>query len=151
MLLDHIDPFFAELDRVSKQAFGAADGVGMPMDVTRKGDELIVRADLPGVALDAIDIGVQGRTLTLKAPRKAGFGSDEQVLIQERLDGTLTRRLRVPDWVDSSAVSAEYADGVLTVRLPLAEQARPRRIEVQAGSAPVADSTAITSSTDPAA
>jgi HSP20 family protein len=134
MLLEHIDPFFAELDRVSKQAFGAADGAGIPMDVTRRGDELIVRADLPGVPAEHIDVSIEGRMLTLTAHRASAFGEDEQVLRQERLEGTLTRRLRVPDWVDGRHVSASHVDGQLTIRLPLAEQARPHRVEVQRGA-----------------
>lgn len=134
MLLDHIDPFFAELDRVSKQAFGTTDGVGMPMDVTRRDDVLVLRADLPGVPSDAIDITVEGRTLTLTAQRRTAFAEDEQVLLQERLDGTVTRRLRLPDWVDSGRVTAEHRDGVLTITLPLAEQAKPRRVEVKGAS-----------------
>jgi HSP20 family protein len=131
MLLDRFDPFLAEFDRITQRALGATEGAGMPMDVVRRGEELVVRFDLPGVAADAIGITVENHTLTITAERHAGYGDGEQVLVQERFDGTMTRRLRIPEWVDGEAVTADHADGVLTVRLPLAERAKPRRITVQ--------------------
>jgi HSP20 family protein len=131
MLLDRFDPFLAEFDRVTQRALGTADAAGMPMDVIRRGEELVVRFDLPGVAADKIGLTVENHLLTITAERHAGYGDNEQVLVQERFDGTMTRRLRVPDWVDGEQVEADYADGVLSVRLPLAEQAKPRRIEVR--------------------
>ena len=130
MLLDRLDPFVAEFDRLTQRAFGSADGVGLPMDVIRRGDELVVRVDLPGVASDAIHLTVENHVLTIGAERRAHYDETDRVLVQERFDGTITRRLRVPDWVDANAVTADYSDGVLTVRLPLAEQAKPRRISV---------------------
>ena len=133
MLLERFDPFLAEFDRLATRALGT-DAAGMPMDVVRQGDELVVRFDLPGVSGDKISLTVENRTLTVTAERHAAYGDKEQVLVQERFDGTLTRRLRIPDWVDGERVAAEYADGVLCVRLPLAEQAKPRRIEVRLGS-----------------
>lgn len=134
MLLDRFDPFLAEFDRISQRALGTTEGAGMPMDVIRRGDELLVRFDLPGVPSDKIALTVENHLLTITAERHAGYGDNEQVLVQERFDGTMTRRLRVPDWVDGEHVEAEFADGVLSVRLPLAEQAKPRRIEVRTGS-----------------
>ena len=134
MLLDRFDPFLAEFDRVAQRALGTTEGAGMPMDVIRRGEELVVRFDLPGVAADKIGLTVENHLLTITAERHAGYGENEHVLVQERFDGTMTRRLRVPDWVDGEHVEAEYADGVLSVRLPLAEQAKPRRIEVRTGS-----------------
>ena len=134
MLLDRFDPFLAEFDRITQRALGTTDGAGMPMDVIRRGDELVVRFDLPGVPADKIGLTVENHLLTITAERHAGYGDNEQVLVQERFDGTMTRRLRVPDWVDGEHVEADFADGVLSVRLPLAEQAKPRRIEVRTGS-----------------
>jgi HSP20 family protein len=131
MLLDRFDPYLAEFDRITQRALGTSDGAGMPLDVIRHKDELVVRFDLPGVAADNIGLTVENRTLTVTAERHAGYGENEQVLVQERFDGTMTRRLRIPDWVDGSQVDADYNDGVLSVRLPLAEQAKPRRIEVR--------------------
>ena len=134
MLLDRFDPFLAEFDRVAQRTLGTADGAGMPMDVIRRGDELLVRFDLPGVATDKIGVTVENHLLTVTAERHAGYGEGEHVLLQERFDGTMTRRLRIPDWVDGEHVEADYADGVLAVRLPVAEQAKPRRIDVRAAS-----------------
>ena len=136
MLLDRFDPFLAEFDRITQRALTGADAAGMPMDVIRRGDELVVRFDLPGVPADKIGLTVENHTLTVTAERHAGYGDTEQVLVQERFDGSMTRRLRIPEWVDGEHVEADYTDGVLSVRLPLAEQAKPRRIEVRtAGSA----------------
>jgi HSP20 family protein len=139
MLLDRFDPFLAEFDRVTQRALGTSalggtDAAGMPMDVIRRGDELLVRFDLPGVPADKISVTVENHTLTVTAERNASFADNEQVLVQERFDGTMTRRLRVPDWVDGDNVEADYHDGVLAVRLPLAEQAKPRKIEIRTGT-----------------
>jgi HSP20 family protein len=134
MLLDRFDPFLAEFDRVAQRALGTADAAGMPMDVIRRGEELLVRFDLPGVSVDKIGLTVENHLLTVTAERHAGYADKEQVLVQERFDGTMTRRLRIPDWVDGEQVEADFTDGVLSVRLPLAEQAKPRRIEVRSGS-----------------
>jgi HSP20 family protein len=130
MLLEHFDPFLAEFDRLTQRTFGTAGGVGLPMDVIRRGEELVVRVDLPGVASDKIDLTVENHILTISAERRAAYGEGDNVLTQERFDGVISRRLRVPEWVDTDAVTADYTDGVLTVTLPLAEKAKPRRIEV---------------------
>ena len=135
MLLDRVDPFLAEFDRLTQRAFGTADGVGLPMDIIRRGDELIVHVDLPGVPNDKINLMVENHVLTISAERRSAYGEGDKVLAQERFDGTITRRLRVPDWVDAEAVKASYADGVLTVSLPLAEKAKPRRIQVDGAAA----------------
>jgi HSP20 family protein len=138
MLLDRIDPFLAEFDRLTQRALGSADMASLPMDVIRRGDELLVRVDLPGVGSDKIDVTVENQTLTISAERRAEYADGAQVLLQERFDGTVSRRLRVPEWVDAEHVTAEHVDGVLTVHLPLAEKARPRRVEISSGSAQTA-------------
>jgi HSP20 family protein len=135
MLLERFDPFLAEFDRLTQRTFGTADGVGLPMDVLRRGEELVVRVDLPGVAADKIDLTVENHVLTISAERRAAYDEGDQILAQERFDGVISRRLRVPEWVDSDTVTADYADGVLTVHLPLAEKAKPRRIEVNGTAA----------------
>jgi HSP20 family protein len=130
MLLERFDPFIAEFDRLTQRTFGTADGVGLPMDVIHRDDALVVRADLPGVAGDSINVTLENRLLTITAERRAAYGEGDNVLLQERFDGEISRRLRVPEWVDAEAVAADYVDGVLTVRMPLAERAKPRRITV---------------------
>ena len=133
MLLERFDPFLAEFDRLTQRTLGG-DMAGMPMDVVRRGEELLVRVDLPGVSADQVDLTVENQTLTITAQRRSGFAEGDQVIVQERFDGSISRRLRVPEWVDAEAVTAEHADGVLTVHLPLAEKAKPRRIEVTRGA-----------------
>jgi HSP20 family protein len=129
------DPFLAEFDRLAHQVFGTGEGAGMPVDVTRRGEELVVRFDIPGIPADAIGLSLENHVLTVTAERHAAYGENEKVLVQERFDGVMTRRLRVPEWVDGERVTAEYADGVLTVVLPVAEQAKPRRIDIKAATA----------------
>jgi HSP20 family protein len=135
MLLDRVDPFIAEFDRLTQRAFGATDGVGLPMDVVRRTDELVVTVDLPGVPAEQISVNLENRMLTIGAERRSAYGEGEAVLLQERFDGAVSRRLRLPDWVDADAVSAEHRDGVLTVRLPLSDRAKPRQIAVTAAPA----------------
>jgi HSP20 family protein len=135
MLLERFDPFIAEFDRLTQRTFGTADGVGLPMDVVHRDDALLVRVDLPGVPADAISVSLENRLLTITAERRSSYGDGDQVLIQERFDGEISRRVRVPEWVDADAVTADYTDGVLTVQLPLAERAKPRRIAVGSQSA----------------
>ncbi|HVS69239.1 MAG TPA: Hsp20/alpha crystallin family protein [Mycobacteriales bacterium] len=130
MLLERFDPFLAEFDRLAQRTLGTADGVGMPMDIVRSGDDLVVRMDLPGVKAEEVKITLENRTLTISAQRRTTWSEGDQVLVQERFDGEISRRVRVPEWVDAEAVAAEYVDGVLTVRLPLAERAKPRVIAV---------------------
>jgi HSP20 family protein len=134
MLLERFDPFLAEFDRIAQRTLGTADGVGLPMDVVKSGDDLIVRMDLPGVKADDVKITLENRTLTISAQRRTTWADGDQVLVQERFDGEISRRVRVPEWVDGDAVAADYADGVLTVRLPLAERAKPRVIAVNGAS-----------------
>ena len=125
------DPFLAEFDRLAQQVFGTAEAAGMPVDVTRRGDDLVVRFDVPGVRGEDITLSLENHVLTVTATRHAQYGEGEKVLVQERFDGTMTRRLRVPEWVDGERVAAEHGDGVLTVVLPVAEQAKPRTIEIR--------------------
>lgn len=130
MLLERVDPFLAEFDRLTQRTFGTADGVGLPMDVIRRDDALEVRVDLPGIAKDSISVTLDNRMLTISAERRAAYPEGTQVLLQERFDGETSRRLRMPEWVDPDAVSADYTDGVLAITLPLAERARPRQITI---------------------
>src|SRR6058998_403845 len=103
MLLERFDPFIAEFDRLTQRTFGTADGVGLPMDVIHRDYALVVRADLPGVAADSINVTLENRLLTITAERRAAYGEGDNVLLQERFDGEISRRLRVPEWVDADA------------------------------------------------
>jgi len=143
-MLVSADPFVAEFDRLAQQVFGTGDGAGMPVDVVRRRDALLIRFDVPGVDRDSIGLTLESQVLTVTAERHARYGDEEKVLVQERFDGTMTRRLRVPDWVDGERVAADCEAGVLTVVLPVAERAKPRRIEIRPGGA--ADQTSIEAS-----
>jgi HSP20 family protein len=136
MLLERFDPFLAEFDRLTQRTLGATGASGLPMDVIRHGEELVVRVDLPGVPSEQIDVTVENQVLTISAERRSDYTDGDHVLVQERFDGAISRRLRVPDWVDAGTVTAEYVDGVLTVHLPLAEKAKPRRVEVSGAGRP---------------
>lgn len=131
MLLANFDPFLAEFDQLAQRTLGRSDTTGMPMDVSRRGEELVLRFDLPGVGSDQVELTVENHTLTIRAERSGTTTDGEQVISQERFQGTLARQLRLPEIVDTERVAAEHRDGVLTVVLPLSEQARPRRIEVR--------------------
>jgi HSP20 family protein len=130
MLLERFDPFLAEFDRLTQNAFGNSATGALPMDIVLQGDELVVHIDLPGVATDKVDLSLENHVLTISAERRASYGEGDQLFAQERFDGAISRRLRLPDWVDADSVRADYVDGVLSVHLPLAERAKPRRITV---------------------
>ena len=133
-MLMRTDPF-RELDRFAQQVFGTATPgtwskpAAIPMDAYRAGDEFVVCFDLPGVAPDAIDLDVQRNVLTVKAERRPlPTGDDVQMQVSERPLGVFSRQLFLGDTLDADRISAAYEDGVLTLRIPVAEQAKPRRI-----------------------
>ena len=139
-MLMRTDPF-RELDRLTQQVFGQL-GTGtwsrpspMPMEAYRHGDELVVQFDLPGVDPESIDLHVEQDTLTVKAERRpAVTGDDVQTVVAERPYGVFSRQLFLGDTLDADRIEAQYDAGVLTVTIPVAEEARPRRIQVNAGS-----------------
>lgn len=132
-MLLRFDPF-RELDRATTEAFGARAPV-VPMDAVRKDDHVEVSFDLPGVDRDSIDLEVERNVLTLRAERRRQVAEGNEVLASERRHGTFTRQLLLGDTLDTSQVEASYDDGVLRVTIPTAEQAKPRRISVGAGTA----------------
>jgi HSP20 family protein len=132
---NRFDPF-RDLDRIAERMFTSAVDLGqamraMPVDLFRDGDHWMLLCDLPGVDPASIDIGVDGRVLTIRADRPAGPEGVEW-LVAERVSGTYARQLALGDGVDLEHITAEYADGVLKLTLPVAEAAKPRKIAVQA-------------------
>jgi len=103
-----------------------------PVDIFQNGDsELVLKAELPDMSRDDIDINIENFVLTLKGEKKAPAEvKDDQYHHVERRYGTFTRSFSLPQTVDPNKVSADYKHGVLTVRLPLREEARPRTIKV---------------------
>jgi HSP20 family protein len=126
------DPFFTEFDRLTQEVLGSAvPSYGAPMDVLRGPDAVVLRVDLPGAAADSIDVTVDDDVLTLTATRPDELSDGVNALLRERPHGTVTRQVRLPDAFDRDAIHASYDDGVLNVTIPLAERAKPRRIDVR--------------------
>lgn len=124
------DPF-REMDRLLGNALtNARDAAGMPMDLFKSGDHYVLSVDLPGVDPGTIDVSVEDRTLTIHAERTPRSADDAQWLVRERPTGTFARQMTVGRGLALDKISASYADGVLTLAIPVAEEAKPRRIEV---------------------
>jgi HSP20 family protein len=134
-MLMRTDPFRV-LDRLTQQVAGAAGTwsrpSAMPMDACRDGDEFVVSFDLPGVAADAIELRVERNVLTVKAERRP-VGGDVEMAVSERPLGVFSRQLFLGDTLDTDRIDAQYDAGVLTLRIPIAERAKPRRIAISAG------------------
>jgi HSP20 family protein len=125
------DPFTV-FDQLTRQLTGqSARPNVMPMDAYRSGDEFVVAFDLPGVDPEAIDVSVERNVLTVKAERPGiTVGEDGQVKISERPQGTFSRQVFLGDNLDTDHIDASYEAGVLRLRIPVAEQAKPRKIEI---------------------
>jgi HSP20 family protein len=130
MLIRNADPF-REFDRLTQQLMGTTNRpVAMPMDAWREGDQFVLEFDLPGVRAESIDLDVERNVLTIRAERTAGNG-DWQMLASERPRGAFSRQLVLGDNLDLERIEAAYRDGVLRLVVPVAEKAKPRRIEVR--------------------
>lgn len=106
----------------------------MPLDLYRDGEKFIALFDLPGVDPASVDIDIEDRTLTIRAERKSPEITGAQWLTHERPFGTFARQLTLGNGVALDQVEAEYVDGVLKLVIPVAEEAKPRKIAVQRGS-----------------
>jgi HSP20 family protein len=123
------DPF-RDLDRLTQQVFGtSARPAVAPMDAWRDGDEFHVEFDLPGVNPDSVDLDVERNVLTVKAQRPPLNGKHE-LLASERPHGVFTRQLILGENLDTEKVHAEYHNGVLDIRIPIAAKAKPRKISI---------------------
>ncbi len=135
MALVRSDPF-RDVDRLLQQLWSGQSGNGprsmaMPMDAYRKDDSFLIRLDLPGVTADAVELTVEDNLLTIKAERPAPPPSEGvDSVIAERPYGTFTRQVFLGTNLDVEHIRAEYEAGVLTLAIPVAEHAKPRRIEV---------------------
>ena len=131
-MLMRFDPF-RELDRLSEQAWGGARTPAMPMDAYRRGDHFVVHFDLPGVDPSSIDLTVEKNVLTVSAERRWEPEEGNEVVVAERPQGHFTRQLFLGEGLDADGIEADYDSGVLTVRVPVAEQAKPRKVQVTSG------------------
>ena len=128
-MLMRTDPF-RDLDRLAQQVLGTPSRpAAMPIDAYRVGDEFVVEFDLPGVDTDSIDLTVEKNVLTVHARRRATLDGVE-LLVGERPQGTFSRQLFLGESLDTDKIDASYADGVLTLRVPVAEKAKPRRVPI---------------------
>ncbi|HKU12167.1 Hsp20/alpha crystallin family protein [Sinomonas sp.] len=129
-MLMRTDPF-RELDRLTEQVFGnTLRPTAMPMEAWRADGEFVVEFDLPGVDPESIDVDVERNVLTVRAERQSHRPDGAEVVAAERAAGTFGRELILGDSLDTQNVSANYEDGVLVLRIPIAEQAKPRKIAV---------------------
>jgi len=103
------------------------------VDIFEKGDDLVIRAELPGVENNDIDVRIEDHTLVLRGGRKREEEvSDDRVYRLERAHGSFVRSFRLPETIDVARVDATYRDGVLEITLPKAEASKPKRVEVKA-------------------
>jgi HSP20 family protein len=128
MLLTTFDPFAQRADyrRLAR------------MDAIRRENEVELRFDLPGIDPESIDVSVDRGVLTVKASRNEEYTEGEKPVIRERVMGSYVRRVRLSDAVDAEKIEASYTDGVLTVHVPVAEAAKPRKIEVRSDAKAIA-------------
>jgi HSP20 family protein len=133
-MLMRTDPF-RDLDRLTQQVFGTPTRpAAMPIDAYRSGEWFVVEFDLPGVAADSIDLTVERNVLTVKASRVKQGEEHSELIVSERPYGTFSRQLFLGEALDSDRIEANYVDGVLTLRIPVAEVAKPKKVSIQTGS-----------------
>ena len=133
MMLLRTDPF-RDLDRLTDHLFGTLTRpAGMPMDAYRTGDDVVVHLDLPGVDADSIDLDVERNVLTVRAERRSPAPEGAEQIATERPTGLFSRQIFLGDTLNTDHIRASYDAGVLTLRVPVAEQAKPRKICVTGG------------------
>jgi HSP20 family protein len=135
MYLTTFDPFgrdlYRQFDRLARRtAFGP---VAMPLDVVRHDGDVTLRFDVPGSDPDSIEVTVDRGVLTVSVKRQEERTENDKFFVRERSFGTFTRRLRLSENMNADAVEASYTNGVLEVRIPVLEQAKPRKVEVRKG------------------
>ena len=134
-MLMRFDPF-RDLDRLTQNLWGGNDVRrlnGVPMDAYRKGSEFLVHFDVPGIDPSSIELTVEKNVLTVSAERTRHWGDDvEEVVVSERPVGRFSRQLFLGETLDSERIEASCDNGVLTLRIPVAEAAKPRKVEISA-------------------
>lgn len=129
-MLVRTDPF-RELDRLTQHVLGtSARPAAMPMDAYRQGDSFYVHFDLPGVSAESIELTAEQNVLTVRAERKPEQPDGAEMLVAERPAGVFTRQVFLGDTLDADHISADYSSGVLTLTIPVHEQAKPRTIQI---------------------
>ena len=132
MAVMRFDPF-RDFDRLSEQFFGGARGMrSIPMEAYRRGDQFFIHLDLPGVNPADVDLTLERNVITIRAERRSPRQEGDEVLIDERPEGSFTRQLFLGDNLDAEKLNASYDLGVLTITIPVAEKAKPRRVQIAA-------------------
>ncbi|MFF0244452.1 Hsp20/alpha crystallin family protein [Streptosporangium sandarakinum] len=138
MLLTSIDPFVQEFDRqfdrLARQTLGWGQGDtrgAMPLDGVRRKDDVLLKFDLPGADPDSVEVTVDRGVLTVSARREEEYAEDDRLFVRERPMGTFTRRVYLSEHLDSEKIDAAYSNGVLALRIPVLERAKPRKVEIQ--------------------
>jgi HSP20 family protein len=129
-MLMRFDPL-REFDRVFDQAWSQTRQASIPMDAYRHGDNFLINLDLPGVDPNSVDLTVERNSLTISAERHWEPVEGDQVIASERRQGTFSRQLLLGDGLDAERIHASYENGVLTVTIPVAASAQPRKIEIE--------------------
>ncbi|MEX5270449.1 Hsp20/alpha crystallin family protein [Kocuria sp. CPCC 205290] len=124
---------FNDFDRLAASLFARQGLREMPMDLYREGERYILRADLPGIDPESVDVDVDGQLLTIRAERTLPEVQDVQWITRERQSSSFVRQLNLGQGIDIQNIAASYDNGVLTVTIPVSAQARPRRIQVVSG------------------
>lgn len=128
---------FRDFDSLFDQLSGRSSGQttsSMPMDAYRRDGDVWVHLDLPGVAADSLDVSVERNVLTVSGERNWQREEGDQLYLNERRRGTFRRQVTLGDGLDADAIEADYTDGVLTLRIPVAEKAQPRKIDISSGA-----------------
>jgi HSP20 family protein len=132
MTVLRFDPF-QEFDRLSRQMLGGGRGPrSMPMEAYRRGDQFYVHLDLPGVNPDDLQLTVERNVVAVRAERRPFWQQGDDVLVDETPQGSFSRQLFLGDNLDAGHLEASYDQGILTLTIPVAEQAKPRRVEISA-------------------
>ena len=144
MVMQRWDPFrdLRQMDENMNRLWRGFGGVqagtedwNISLDVVQRSDEIVVKASIPGVKPEAIELAIEDNILTLRADRKPDFEDEKSVyLIQERPNGSFYRALRLPDTVDANKIQSTYENGVLTIVLPKAEEKKKKQIKIQVAS-----------------
>jgi HSP20 family protein len=131
-MLMRFDPF-RELDRLTQAPWGGSRPV-MPMDAYRRNGDFVVHFDLPGIDPGTIDLTVEKNVLTVTAERRLAKQEGDEITVSERPQGRFSRQLFLGESLDPENISANYDQGVLTLHIPIAERAKPRKVEISSGS-----------------
>ena len=135
-MLIRFDPF-REMDRIAQMGSGAMPTPrSFPLDAYRRGEDFIVQFDLPGIDTSSLDLTVERNVLTVKGARRFARQEGDEIVVSERPQGMFTRQLLLGETLDGERISASYDDGVLTLTIPVAEQAKPRKVQISTSGGP---------------